>query len=382
MCGIVGFIGKNAPVLLKAMADSLYHRGPDESGEFIDKESKVSLAMRRLSIIDLETGSQPMSNENETIRVVCNGEIYNFKELKKDLVSKGHIFKTHHSDTEVLIHLYEEKGFDMLKCLNGMFAFVIYDKRKHILFGARDRVGIKPLYYSLKQGIFSFASELKTLLLDQEIIKEIDTQSLYDYLSFQCIASPRTIIKGVNKLEPASYFVFDINTRNLKLNKYWDLSFTDEITDIAKAVELIREETKRAVVDWSLSDVPIACSLSGGIDSSSIVGILSKYGKKELSTFSLGFKDVKNIDELKLARHTAQIYNTKHHEVILEPEDVLLDLDKMVECLDEPYGGGIPSWFIFKIMKGKVKVALTGSGGDELFGNYGKWARYRYFCQS
>jgi len=379
MCGIVGFTGLTDIELLRKMNDSLIHRGPDDSGEFIDEANRVALAMRRLSIIDLRGGHQPMANEDETVWIIFNGEIYNFKALREELRNKGHKFKSDHSDTEVLIHLYEEDGPQMLDKLNGMFSFVIYDKRSRKLFAARDRVGIKPLYYLQANGVFAFASELKSLFLLKNVSKQIDYQSLYDYMSLQFTPAPRTIFKEIKKVPPAHYFIFDINSKVLKLCKYWDLSQNpNHNLKLPYLIERIQYETKRAVKDWSISDVPIACSLSGGIDSSSLVGLLSSAGIKDFKTFSLGFAHGKEsvFDERNLAKLTAHRWGTDHFEIILEPDDLLKDLDQMVWSLDEPYGGGLPSWYIFKSMKGKVKVALTGTGGDELFGNYGKWRRY------
>jgi len=379
MCGIVGFCGIDSPNLLKSMNRALFHRGPDESGEFIDRENKVSLAMRRLSIIDIAGGHQPMSNEDGSVWIVFNGEIYNFASLRRDLTAKGHSFKSDHSDTEVLIHLYEEKGPDLLHFLNGMFAFVIYDKKNKVLFGARDRLGIKPLYYFSQNGLFLFASEIKALLLAPEVSREIDSQSLYDYLSFQFIPAPNTIFADIKKLAAAHYFLFDCRSKKLAIKRYWQLSHRPiNIKKTEEAVDLLRQETERAVSDWAVSDVPIACSLSGGIDSSSIVGILSYKGISGLKTFSLGFRDrgAAQFDERAIARNTARKWGADHHEIVLEPDDLLRDLDDMIWHLDEPYGGGLPSWYVFKAMKAKVKVALTGTGGDELFGVYGYWRPY------
>jgi len=364
------------------MNDSLIHRGPDDSGEFIDNDTQTALAMRRLSIIDLEGGHQPMSNEDGTIWIVFNGEIYNFPSLRRNLVAQGHKFRSDHSDTEVLIHLYEQVGSSMLSELNGMFALVIYDKNKRVLFGARDRMGIKPLYYVYKSGIFSFASELKALRLLKEVSSQLDYQSLYDYMSLQFVPAPRTIFKDIKKIPPAHYFVFNLDSKVFKTCKYWDLPQQPEPKmKLEEAADLIRQEAKRAALDWSMSDVPIACSLSGGIDSSSLVGMLCASGLKGLETFSLGFKHRNEsfFDERNLAQKTSQRWNTTHHETVINPDDLLQDLDKMVWHLDEPYGGGLPSWYIFKSMQGKVKVALTGTGGDELFGLYGYFRPYENF---
>lgn len=384
MCGIVGFSGIEDFSLLKRMSDSLIYRGPDDSGEFIDRERKTALAMRRLSIIDLEGGHQPMSNEDGTVWVVFNGEIFNFKVLRETLMARGHKFKSDHSDTETLVHLYEEKGVSMLSGLNGMFAFVIYDKSKGLLFAARDRTGIKPLYYVLKNGIFLFASELKTLLLYKGIAKDLDYQSLSDYFSLQFVPAPGTIFKDIQKLPAAHYFTFDINSRNLKLQKYWNFPVNDEAIKLGEAIEGVKSRLKEAVSDWSLSDVQLACSLSGGIDSSSVLGLLCCSGSNNIQTFSLGFKqrEEQGVDERLLARNTAAYWGVKHQEITLSPDDLLEDLEEMVWHLDEPYAGGLPSWYVFKAMRGKVKVALTGSGGDELFGNYGKWRPYESFLWS
>jgi len=356
------------------MNDSMYHRGPDDSGEYINLERKVSLAMRRLSIIDLVYGKQPMANENQTVWVVFNGEIYNAASLRQSLQAAGHRFASDHSDTEILLHLYEEKNYEMLTSLNGMFAFVIYDLKKNLLFGARDRVGIKPLYYTLNKGVFGFASELKTLILMPSVSRKINHQSLYDYMSFQCIPSPMTIFEDVHKLSAGCFFIYNVNSHSFKFSKYW--SFPGETKKYHSIDEVsLREKLEKSVLSWSASDVPLACSLSGGIDSTALLGLLSTSGVKNIKTFSLGFSGrcEKKFDERIIARNTAKIYNSQHFETILSPDDLLKDLDKMVWHLDEPYAGGLPSWYIFKAMKAKVKVALTGTGGDELFGNYGKW---------
>lgn len=378
MCGITGFSGISNFELLRQMNNVLFHRGPDDSGEFIDKNTNTALAMRRLSIIDLEGGHQPMGNEDSSVWIVFNGEIFNFRKLREELIINGHIFKSNHSDTEVLIHLYEQEGFKMLSKLNGMFAFVLYDKNKKTLFGARDRMGIKPLYYVCKNGLFAFASEIKSLRFLGEVSRQIDYQSLYDYMSFQFVPSPRTIFADIKKIPAAHYFVFDVHTKIFQVCRYWDIPQFSERIKLDQAVDLVRDEAKRAVVDWSVSDVPIACSLSGGIDSSSVVGLLCASGINQLRTFSLGFNHRKDVffDERGVAKSTSQRWGTLHSEIVLEPDDLLEDLDVMVWHLDEPYGGGLPSWYVFKAMRGKVKVALTGTGGDELFGIYGYWRQY------
>jgi len=381
MCGIVGIVDKNNSnnELVEKMANIFKYRGPDDYGEYIDKENGVALAMRRLSIIDLGSGHQPMFNEDNSISVVCNGEIYNSPELRDRLIKKGHHFNTRNSDVEVLLHLYEDEGSNLLKYLNGMYAFVIYDKKKNILFGARDRIGIKPFYFSQKNGKFAFSSELKSLLLLPWVLKEINNNSLYHYLSLQFVPAPETIFEDVQKLSAGSFFLYDIKSERCIIEKYWDVNLTvvdnrtlDDWTDIIKL------KIEEAVKLWTLSDVPIACSLSGGIDSSILVGILAKTGMMDIRTYSLGFEssDEQQYSEIGLARQIANRWGTKHHEVILKPERLLNDLEKMVWHLDEPYGGGLPSWYIYEIIGKDVKVALTGTGGDELFSNYGKYEIY------
>lgn len=379
MCGIVGLTDTNSFHLLNKMNNLLVHRGPDDSGEFIDREQGVALAMRRLAIIDLKGGRQPMSNEDESLWVICNGEIYNSPELRQNLLSKGHKLKTKNSDVEVLLHLYEEKGTDLLHYLNGMFAFILYDRRKGVLFGARDRIGIKPLYYAYKNGSLAFSSELKSLLLLPWISKEINFTSLYHYISLQFIPSPDSIFSDIKKLPAGYFFIYELTQKNLNLYKYWDLNVTHiEEKPNEIWIGVLREKLKEAIKRWTLSDVPIACSLSGGLDSSSIVGLLASSGEKDIRTYSLGFEGEKEqrCNELPLARKVSTRWSTKHREIILSPSKVLEDIEKMVWHLDEPYGGGLPSWYIYEIISKDVKVCLTGTGGDELFGNYGKYTIY------
>lgn len=379
MCGIVGIIDRDNVHLLSAMNELLTHRGPNDSGSFVDKDNGVALAMRRLSIIDLEGGKQPMPNEDESLWVVCNGEIYNSPELRLRLAEKGHRFRTKNSDVEVLLHLYEEKGSELLNDLNGMYAFVIYDKAKKVFFGARDRTGIKPLYYTFKNGKFAFASELKCLLLLPWVSREIDFTSLNHYLSLQFVPAPQSIFNDIKKLQAGHFFIYNLNKNHLELKRYWCLNVRDEEDrPVDEWAEIVKEKLREAVKRWTLSDVPIACSLSGGLDSSAIVGLLAESGEKDIRTYSLGFESLTEQDcnELPLARTIAQRWGTKHHEVILRPEKVLSDLDRMVWHLDEPYGGGLPSWYIYELIGKDVKVCLTGTGGDELFGNYGKFRIY------
>jgi len=378
MCGIVGFTNMKNHALIRAMNDSQIHRGPDDEGYYFCEKSCVNMAMRRLSIIDLEGGQQPMSSADGNIWIVFNGEIFNAPELRQELADNGYAFRTDHSDTEVLIYLYAKYGTDMLRHLNGMFAFVIYDKQKQILFGARDHFGIKPLYYCHSGDRFAFASELKSLKVLPWITWEIDYQSLYHYFSFQCIPSPKSIYRSVSKLAAANCFTLNLSTNDLNIRSYWKPKFAKDGDHIppGDVSQYVLYELKQAVQRWSLSDVPVACSLSGGIDSSAIVALMSKQRNICVKTYTLGFEDASDLDETDLARQVARKWNTEHHEICLKPDNLLDDLDQMVYHLDEPYAGGLPSWFVFKMMGQDVKVAMTGTGGDEVFGNYGKWKTY------
>lgn len=376
MCGIVGIIGRQEPSWLGAMNASLTHRGPDDFGEYRDDEADVALAMRRLSILDLAGGHQPMSNEGGSVWIVFNGEIYNSPEIRAWLVARGHRFATTNSDTEVLLHLYEEKGEEMLQELNGMFAFVIYDRNRKLLFGARDRVGIKPLYYSKRPGFFAFASELKSLLTLPNTERRVDEQSAFHFMTLLYVPGESSIFAGIKRLPPGHWFKLSLPEQELVIQPYWKLNVhRPEARSENEWCDLIRHQLEEAVSRWMLSDVPVGCSLSGGLDSSTIIGLLSRMGYEGVKTYSLGFagQDEEEWDELSLARRVAARWGTEHSEIILHPEELLDDLIQMVWHLDEPYGGGLPSWYVFRSMSEDVKVGLTGTGGDELFGNYGKF---------
>lgn len=376
MCGIVGIAGRQDPSWLTEANSLITHRGPDDHGEYRDREAEVSLAMRRLSILDLAGGHQPMSNADESVWIVFNGEIFNSPEIRARLEDSGHRLVTTNSDTEALLHLYEEKQEAMLDELNGMFAFVIYDRKRRLLFGARDRMGIKPLYYSDHNGLFAFASELKSLLALPSARREVDMQSVFHYMTLLYIPGESSVFPGIKRLPPGCWFKYDLSHRQLDIRSYWKLDVHQaEHRSEDEWCELIRHELREAVRRWTLSDVAVGCSLSGGLDSSAVVGLLGEMGYGPLKTYSLGFagQDEKPWDELRLARRVAERWGTDHQELILEPDALLNDLVQMVWHLDEPYGGGLPAWYVFRQMSGEVKVGLTGSGGDELFGNYGKF---------
>lgn len=380
MCGIVGIHNRfidpaNVSKELAKMNQSQFHRGPDGDGYFVDPSIGFGMAMRRLSIIDLATGIQPMYSQDRRYSIVYNGEIMNAPELRREMESDGERFITNHSDTEVLFKLLCRNDITVLKKVNGMFAFAFYDSHTKKLTIGHDRFGIKPVYYSQIGGKFYFASELKSLLTQDEISRDIDHQSLFHYLSLMYVPGPSTIFKDVKKLKPGAVLTYSLQTGEVKIEHLLKINYEPDYSVKEREwSERIYQTLSGAVNRWALSDVPIACSLSGGLDSSSIVGFLAQSGTQVL-TYSLGFtgKNESKWNELHLAAEVAKKWGTKHHELELDPKSMLTDLLSMVWHLDEPYGGGLPSWLVFKRMSQDVKVCLTGTGGDELFGNYGKW---------
>ena len=373
MCGLAALALPHDEELLDRLAAALEHRGPDEGG--VHRDGDVALVARRLAILDVEGGHQPLESADGACVIAFNGEIFNAPELRAELEREGHPFRTDHSDTEVVLALYERRGDDFLRLLNGMFAFVIHDRRRRRLFGARDRFGIKPLYLAEPRGGFAAASELRSLLLVPGVERELDRESLFHYLSLRYVPGERSILAGVRRLPPAHWFAYDLDARALHTGAWWRLRFdADRGPTRAEWVERLREELRRAVARWSLSDVPLACSLSGGLDSSAVTALLAESGRGDLRTFSLGFAG--ETDELPLARALAERYGTEHHEHVARPEELLDDLLEMVWALDEPYGGGLPSWYVFRFMAEQVKVGHTGTGGDELFGNYRRFVPF------
>jgi asparagine synthase (glutamine-hydrolysing) len=368
MCGIAGVVGTPDEALLERLAGSLHHRGPDGGGFVLDGE--VGLVARRLAILDLAGGEQPMRSADGALTIVFNGEIFNAPELRAELEAEGVRFASDHSDTEVVLALYERRGDAFLDRLNGFFAFVIWDARRRRLFGAVDRVGIKPLYLAEPGGGLALASELKTLLLVPGVGREVDPQSLFHYLSLRFVPGPATIFRGVRRLEPGHAFAYDVDARALRWWRWWSLSFRPDAGDDWPA--RVREQLRVSARRWTLSDVPYAVSLSGGLDSSALVGLLAGDGI-HLSTYSLGFG---GDDELPVARALAERWGTDHHELVVDADDLLDELLAMVWALDEPYGGGLPSWYVFRFMSEGVKVGLTGTGGDELFGNYRRFVPF------
>lgn len=374
MCGIFGVFGNDETQLvdvrvLRHMGEVLAHRGPDGGGLYTD--GALGIGMRRLSIIDLQTGDQPMSNEDGSVWVVFNGEIYNYQELTTALMARGHRFATA-SDTEVLAHLYEERGERCVDQLRGMFAFAIWDRTAQTLLIARDRLGVKPVYYSTHGGRLVFGSELKALLADPEVPRDIDLQGLTAYLRYGYIADPLTILKGIRKLPPGHLLV--ARSGRIEVKPYWDvLPFflaerrprsTAEYKD--ELAELLREAVRLRLV----SDVPIGAFLSGGIDSSMVVALMTRTLDRPVRTFSIGFEE-EAFNELPYAREVARHLGTDHHELVLGPTSVDI-LNKIVWHFDEPFGdpSALPTFFVSKLARESVKVVLSGDGGDELFGGY------------
>ena len=379
MCGIVGFTGSHNAKILASMSEAIHHRGPDGAGSFLDREAGVGLAARRLAIVDRAGGEQPFSDPSGRYHLVFNGEIYNATELRTELARDGWPLATSSSDTECLLTLYIAHGPAMLERLIGMFAFVIYDRVAGLLFGARDRIGIKPLYYHWRDGRLAFASELKALLACPRVARTIDLASLYHYASLQFVSAPGSIFAEVRKLAAGHWLRLDLATRQLRIERYWTLNPSrTEQHSTGEWQERLSHELRRAVTLWSRGDVPVACSLSGGIDSAGIVGLLAESGYSELHTYSVGFADAadRDCDELALARRVAKRCGSRHQEIRISADTVADDLEAMVYHLDEPYAGGLPSWYVYRAMAKDFKVALTGIGADELFGSYGK---YRIF---
>ena len=375
MCGICGKVyGDPArpvePERLAAMNQCLRHRGPDDEG--IHLEANAGLGHRRLSIIDIATGSQPIGNEDGSCWIVFNGEIYNHHELRAELESRGHRFKTH-SDTEAILHLYEEEGERCAERLRGMFAFAIWDARRQQLLLARDRVGKKPLYYLAAEGMIAFASEMKSLLVEPEARRDVDLEALWDYLTLQYVPPPATIFKSIRKVPPAHTLTW--RQGELTLRRYWRLDYEPKLEiGEGEAIERIRAELDEAVRVRLESEVPLGCLLSGGVDSSAVVAMMRRHVSGPLRTFSIGFEE-KTHDELQYARIVAEKFSTIHEEFVVRP-DAIETLPLIAWHADEPFGdsSALPTWHVSAITRRQVTGALNGDGGDESFAGY---PRYR-----
>lgn len=371
MCGICGIVQRHEaftirPETLQRMNDVIAHRGPDDEGFFA--ASKVGLAMRRLSIIDLNTGHQPIHNEDESLQIVFNGEIYNYQELRQSLEEAGHQFYTK-SDTEAIVHGYEEYGAEVVHHLRGMFAFAIWDHKTDTLFLARDRPGIKPLHYYLDEEKFLFGSEIKAILQCERVPREINMNALDRFLTYEYVSSPETIFQGIYKLPPGHFLLF--RHGELRIEQYWDnLPVTPEKHEEAYYAHHLAELLEQSVKIRMISDVPLGALLSGGIDSSTVVGFMAKHSSQPVKTFSIGFED-QTYNELEYARTVSKHFGTKHYEFIIKPDAVDL-VEHLVKNLDEPFGDFsiFPTYLVCKMAREHVTVALSGDGGDELFAGY------------
>jgi asparagine synthase (glutamine-hydrolysing) len=374
MCGIAGIFdtrGEGAidAALLSRMNDSLRHRGPDGEGVF--KEGGIGLGHRRLAIIDLEGGAQPLFNEDKSVAVVFNGEIYNFQELARELVNKGHQFRTH-CDTEVIVHGWEEWGEACLDRFRGMFSFAIWDGNKKTLFLARDRLGIKPLYYTLRgDNSLLFASELKALLLDASVPRIIDPRAVEDYFAYGYIPDPATIYQGIYKLPPGHFLKFRRGNPLPAPIEYWDVHFgePDEV-DEQEAAEQLIEKARDAVKCRMIADVPLGAFLSGGVDSSGIVALMAGLSDDPVNTCSISFGSPE-FDESPYAAKVAKIWGTDHHVAHVDPDSYDL-MDRLATLYDEPFAdsSAMPTYRVCELARNNVTVALSGDGGDEIFGGY------------
>jgi asparagine synthase (glutamine-hydrolysing) len=378
MCGIAGqldLIGSDrdtwgsspaARATVTAMCDALYHRGPDDGG--IMASGPLVMGMRRLSIIDLGGGRQPISNEDGTISVVCNGEIYNYRELTAGLRARGHVFRTD-SDCEVIVHLYEEHGLEFARYLRGMFAFALWDARERRLVLGRDRLGIKPLHFATDGRRLVFGSEIKALVA-AGVGQDLDLQALHHYLTLSYVPAPHTIYAGINKLLPAHLLV--VENGNLRIERFWHLEYPPQPdgVPVRDYVEALDELLVDAVRSHLVADVPIGVFLSGGLDSASILALMREQVSGTIKTFSVGFAD-ESFNELGRARLTATRYATEHHEMVI-PATITDTIPSLIEAFDEPFAdsSAIPLYYLSRFAREHVKVVLSGDGGDEIFGGY------------
>jgi asparagine synthase (glutamine-hydrolysing) len=375
MCGIYGFVAAandlGAPEVvgrtLDAMDRSIFHRGPDDNGQFFD--DRCALGMRRLSIIDLGGGKQPISNETGRYTIVFNGEIYNYRELREGLLARGHQFKTT-SDTEVIVHLFEERGEAVVDELSGMFGFAIWDRERHELFIARDRLGIKPMYYAPTPRGLVFGSELKSLLCHPDVRRAVSPEALSYYLSFGSTPPDQSILDGVRKLQPGHFLRY--RAGEMTIRRYWDLRPEERHVSEADAIAEVRSLLRSAVKSHLVADVPVGAFLSGGVDSASVVGTMAELGVHP-KTFSIGFEEAE-FNELDYARRIARKFNTDHYELIVRPDAWELT-EQLVWFLDEPFAdvSAIPTFLVSKLAAEQVKVVLSGDGGDEVFAGYDRY---------
>jgi asparagine synthase (glutamine-hydrolysing) len=374
VCGIAGQVRTDGRHVdrgtIEAICEALEHRGPDSRG--IHLEPEVGLGIQRLRVIDLDTGDQPIYNEDRSVAVVLNGEIYNYRELRDLLQRKGHRLSTK-GDTEVIAHLYEDLGPECVSELHGMFAFAIWDSKRRRLFAARDRLGKKPLFYAAREGALSFASELRALLRDPEVPREIDLEAIDAYLTCMYVPAPLSAFRAVRKLPPGCTLTYD--TGGITIERYWRLRYGDEMPQASteEIHEEIRERIRGAVRRRMISDVPLGVFLSGGIDSSTVVAAMAEASPEPVRTFSIGFEE-EEWNELPNARLIAERFGTDHHELVVKP-DVVATIPKVVRHYGEPFGdsSSVPSFYVSEMARREVTVALNGDGGDESFAGYNRY---------
>ena len=388
MCGITGiYSATEAGVkkrVLEEMRDTLVHRGPDSAGIYLTKDGRVGLGFRRLAIIDLSPAAdQPMSNEDGTIWLVFNGEIYNFKGLREELVEKGHVFKSH-TDSEVIIHLYEEEGEECVKKLEGMFAFVVWDSKKEVLFGARDQMGIKPLYYYRNDNDFIFASEIKAILKHPGVERKVNEEALYHYLTFATTPAPLTLFDDVYKL-PAGHLFRYSPKEGFVEREYWsvlDSVGKNNLQSEEGYVSKVRELLKKSINSQVVSDVPFGCFLSGGIDSSTNAVLMSEAIGRPVETFSVGYKDQEAYNELEYSRKVADLLKSDRHEILIDAEDLKGFIEKLPYFSDELNGDWVcfPVFSLSKLIRDSgVIMAQVGEGADELFCGYDSYLSFIKF---
>ncbi len=377
ICGVYGFkgLGPEAEETTKKMCAVMTHRGPDDEGYY--RDNKVALGMRRLSIIDLVTGHQPIANEDKSVWVVYNGEIYNFLELREELIQKGHSFATK-SDTEVIVHLYEEEGESFISRLNGMFAIALWNLKTNTLILARDRLGIKPLHYWHSDNSLVFSSEIKSIL-EAGYPRELDFDGMSRFFTFEYIPAPQTIFKGIKKLLPGHMMI--VNDRMVQIKQYWDVQQGNGLGSSKNETAIMEEiftRLKGSVKKRLISDVPLGVFLSGGMDSSSITALMSEVADTKIKTFSIGFKE-ETFNELGYAKIVADRFQTDHQEFVVESNLVRELVPKLIEYMDEPLADAsvIPTYLISKLARQYVTVALAGEGGDELFAGYDTYKAYQ-----
>ena len=375
MCGIVGKYnyGKGEPIdrdLAGSMLRSIKHRGPDDEGYYLNEANSLFLGNRRLSIIDLSTGHQPISNEDNTIWIVYNGELYNFPELRKELISLGHKFKTN-SDTEVVLHAYEEWEKDSFSKLNGMYAFALWDNKNSELILARDPFGIKPLYYFDNGSTLLFGSEIKPILINPEVNREVDIPALYNFLTFTYVPSPKTVFKNIYKLIPGHYLILKNGMQSIR-RFYYNIPSTEKFKDEHEIIEELQGKIYNAVKRQMISDVPIGVMLSGGVDSSTVATIMSTISNSPIRTFTVGFSDNFKFNELEDARFIAERIGSEHRSLVVNSEDYNDLLPFSVWHMEEPVATGsiLAYYLICRLASKEVKVVLTGQGADEPFAGY------------